>query len=66
MLSVHKGSSGQNPVGVEASKVVPGGVQLSSLDQLQGQQPGELKPDLHVHPDSASRQCDLGEVILPL
>ena len=26
---------------VVASKVVPGGVQLGSLDQLQGQQPGE-------------------------
>lgn len=39
---VDKGSGSQDPVGVEASKVVPGGVQLSSLDQLQGQRPGEL------------------------
>ena len=28
-------------MGVVASKVVPGGVQVGSLDQLQGQQPGE-------------------------
>ena len=32
---------GQNPVGVEASEVVPRGVQIGSLDQLQGQQPAE-------------------------
>lgn len=31
---------------MEASKVVPGGVQLSGLDQLQGQQTGESGLDL--------------------
>lgn len=53
-------------MGVEASKVVLGGVQLSSLDQLQGQQLGEPEPDLHLQPEYASLQCDLGQVILPL
>ena len=38
---VSKSSGGQNPVGVEASEVVPRGVQIGSLDQLQGQQPAE-------------------------
>ena len=33
---------------VEASKVVPGGVQLGSLDQLKEQQPGES--ELHLVP----------------
>lgn len=33
---VDKDSGGQDPVGVDARKVVPGGVQLSSLDQLWG------------------------------
>lgn len=33
-------------MGVEASEVVPGGVQLHGLDQLQGQQPGESGLDL--------------------
>ena len=35
-------------MGVDASKVVPGGVQLGGLDQLQEQQPGEL--GLHLVP----------------
>ena len=39
---VSKSSKGQYPMGLDASKVVSGGVQLSSLDRLQGQQPGEL------------------------
>ena len=33
---------------VEASEVVPGGVQLCGLDQLKEQKPGE--PELHLVP----------------
>ena len=40
---------------VEASKVVPGGVQLGSLDQLQGQQPGES--GLYFMPSPVSAVC---------
>lgn len=43
---VGQSSGRQDAVGVEASKVVPGGVQLSGLDQLQGQQTGESGLDL--------------------
>ena len=45
---VGKSCKGQYPMGVDASKVVPGGVQLGGLDQLQEQQPGEL--GLHLVP----------------
>lgn len=62
---VEKGPGGQDPVGVEAGKVVPGGVKLSRLDQLQGQQPDESKLDLHALSDSATLQCDLGQVTRP-
>ena len=47
---VGKSSKGQYAVGMDTSKVVPGGVQLCSLDQLQGQQAGELA--LHLVPPS--------------
>ena len=38
---VGNSSNAHDPVGVVGSEVVLGGVQLGSLDQLQGQQPGE-------------------------
>ena len=47
---VGKSSKGQYAVGMDTSKVVPGGVQLGGLDQLQGQQAGELA--LHLVPPS--------------
>ena len=45
---VGKSSKGQYARGLGTSKVVPGGVQLGGLDQLQGQQAGELA--LHLVP----------------
>lgn len=59
---VEEGSGSQDPVGVDAGKVVPGGVQLGSLDQLQGQSPNELGLDLHPHSDTDTVQCDLGQL----
>lgn len=53
-------------MGVEAGQVVPGGVKLSSLDQLQGQQPDESELDPHAHSGSATLQCDRGRVTPPL
>ena len=38
---VGNSSNAHDPVGVVGSEVVLGGVQLGSLDQLQGRQPGE-------------------------
>lgn len=52
---VEEGSNRQDSMGVEASNVVPGGVQLSSLDQLQGQQTGETNQSLCALPDSATQ-----------
>ena len=38
---VGNSSNAHDPVGVVGSEVVLGGIQLGSLDQLQGRQPGE-------------------------
>lgn len=58
---VGKGSGCQDSMGVEARNVVPRGVQLSSLDQLQGQQPTEPGWGLCSNPDSSPHWCDLGK-----
>lgn len=64
-LSAHvdKDSGGQDSVGVDARKVVPGGVQLSSLDQLWGHnlvsQSWTCVPTLML---ALTLQCDPGHV----
>ena len=54
-VQVGKSSNHPDPMRVEASKVVPGGVQLGSLDQLQGQQPAES--GLYFMPSPVSANC---------